>query len=547
MTTITGGAEGGGNNITQPALQQLAAASSSSHGATSVTFTLGDLVIKFAGSGFGDYNANGVPGSGTITSFQTTLDGVPQTHYTDFSIPFATLWADVTAADVTAFDAALFGGNDVFVSHDTSTTQEFDDVFSGFAGKDTFNMTSAAAGAFAELSGGDANDTFKFAGNFDATTDKLDGGAGIDQLILSGDYQTTPIAFVAANLTGVEIIDLAAGFNYNLTTDDGNVAAGTSLTVNGLNLSGTALTFNGSAETDGRFTIEGGAGNDVVTGGAGNDIFYRYVGGNHTAHGGGGNDLFVFKNAFTAQDSVDGGAGANVISLDGDYSAGLTLLASTMVNIGKIELAAGHSYNITTTDANVGAGKALTIAGNTLGTTDTLTFNGSAETDGKLVIDGGSGIDTLTGGAGDDHIEGGGNADHLNGGGGHDIFIYTREGDSLGSANGGPAGSGFDTITNFDFALDKLDMWFTVTAVDTEVTAGQLRQPFFDTDLTNTLTSGVLGAHSAVLFTPTTGDYDGQLFLIIDNNGVAGYQAGDTVIDITGAGHLTHLTTASFI
>jgi Ca2+-binding RTX toxin-like protein len=550
MTTITGGPDGGGNNVKQAELQTIAAASATSHSATQLVLNLGGgQTLTIDGSGFSGFNANGIPNAGTITSLSASDGGVLDSTFSAFSIAFNTLWSFITNGDTTGFANALFGGNDSFVSHDASTLQDDGDSFIGENGNDAFNMTHAVAGAFANITGGGGIDTFKFGANFDAATDQIDGGTGADKLFLSGDYFTHGLAF-GTSIVNVDEIELTAGNSYALTTSDSTVAAGTTLTVNGstLGAGGTILVFDGSAETDGRFTLDGGTGNDIVTGGAGNDVFNMYLGGNDTVHGGAGEDKIVFRGTFTAQDSVDGGDAKDVLYLDGDYSTNVTFLATTLTNVEDILLSAGHSYNLTTNDANVAAGRSLTVNGATLGATDVLTFNGQAETNGKFVLIGGAANDVLTGGAINDKIEGGAGADLLNGGGGHDSFIYKSEQDSIGSANGEGAGSGFDTITNADFAFDKFDLFVTVAAVDTEVVGGLLRKPFFDTDLSAALTSSNFGAHSAILFAPSTGDFVGHLFLIVDTNGTAGYQsAGDLVIDVTGAGHVSHLSTATFI
>ncbi len=46
--------------------------------------------------------------------------------------------------------------------------------------------------------------------------------------------------------------------------------------------------------------------------------------------------------------------------------------------------------------------------------------------------------------------------------------------------------------------------------------------------------TGHLGAHHAVLFSVNAGTLHGQVFLIVDLNGTAGYQAGaDLVLHLT--------------
>jgi serralysin len=156
------------------------------------------------------------------------------------------------------------------------------------------------------LTGGLGNDVFYFgeAGQFGAS-DHVDGGAGgTDQLGLRGSYT---IVFGATQLVGIENIGmvsasdtrfgaLGTNYNYNLTMNDGNVAAGQQMTVDAASLRATeTLTFNGSAELDGSFRVFGGAGNDVITGSLGNDIISGGLG-HDTLTGNGGNDIFLYRN-----------------------------------------------------------------------------------------------------------------------------------------------------------------------------------------------------------------------------------------------------------
>ncbi|HSZ11347.1 MAG TPA: bluetail domain-containing putative surface protein, partial [Rhizomicrobium sp.] len=83
--------------------------------------------------------------------------------------------------------------------------------------------------------------------------------------------------------------------------------------------------------------------------------------------------------------------------------------------------------------------------------------------------------------------------------------------------------------------LDRFD--HGVTGTDTKVASGALSHATFDSDLASAINASHLEAHHAVLFTPSSGDLKGHTFMIVDHNGVAGYQAGhDAVFDLT-TGH----------
>src|SRR6185312_6731713 len=123
------------------------------------------------------------------------------------------------------------------------------------------------------------------------------------------------------------------------------------------------------------------------------------AGGNDTASGGGGNDLFQVFAALTAADRIDGGANNDTLQLNGDYSAGFVFGGLTIASIETLQLVAGHSYNLTTNNGNVGSGQTLNVDGSALGAGDVLTFDGGAETDGAFAVQGGTGNDVLTGGS----------------------------------------------------------------------------------------------------------------------------------------------------
>jgi serralysin len=75
---------------------------------------------------------------------------------------------------------------------------------------------------------------------------------------------------------------------------------------------------------------------------------------------------------------------------------------------------------------------------------------------------GGSGNDTLIGDAGANRLQGGAGSDQLYGRGGADTFVYGAYSDST-------VGGGYDTIADFQSAIDTLDL----TALG--LTAGQIQ------------------------------------------------------------------------
>jgi hypothetical protein len=190
--------------------------------------------------------------------------------------------------------------------------------------------------------------------------------------------------------------------------------------------------------------IRGTHGDDNLTGTSGNDTFLMTQGGNDTVSGGDGNDIFRFGATLTAADHIDGGNDRDTVILKGDYSAGLTFAADTMVNVETLSVTGNFDYSLTTDDATVAAGASLMVKANGLGPGHSLTFDGSAETDGRFRFVGSSGDDSLTGGAKADifHLENGG-VDTAHGGGGTDMFLL---GTSLWSDDQIDGGTGYDTV-----------------------------------------------------------------------------------------------------
>jgi Ca2+-binding RTX toxin-like protein len=416
------------------------------------------------------------------------------------------------------------------------------DVLTGTAGDDLFNLSQGGNDTVTGLGG---DDTFAFGAAFTGM-DHIDGGAGIDTLKLNGDYSAA-ISFQAATLVNIEKIVMSAGHSYNLQLVDANVAAGETLSVSASTLgAGDAFFFADTGESDGTLSISGGAGADtilggkyhtVVSAGAGDDEIDLY-GGVNVVNGGDGDDVIDIHGLISSSSRFDGGMGSNQIFFNGDFSTGQVIGAHWGTNIGDFAFASGNDYKMTLQNGIVATGHTLAFYANSLTSSDTLSLNGSHVTQGNLYLQGGHGDDRLVGGAGNDGFEGREGADTLTGGAGNDRFYYNGVADSTSST--------FDRITDFNAANDHFQLLGTSVAnIDAAVSGGTVTAGGFDVNLAANIGASQLHAGDAVLYTPGHGYLTGHTLLVIDANGVAGYQAGaDYVIDITGM--TGTLTTANF-
>jgi hypothetical protein len=282
----------------------------------------------------------------------------------------------------------------------------------------------------------------------------------------------------------------------------------------------------------------GTSGDDDFTGTANADVFFMGDGGQDRVTAGAGNDQIFFDAAFAANDRIDGGADADILTLEGDYSSGVAFAANTVTNVETIQLAGNFTFAFTLHENTVAAGASCTITGGP----SQVTCDASADTDAALIkLVGWTGADVLGGGAGTNELQGRGNADTLDGGGGSDTFIYTAVNESTGGVH--------DTVVGFDFKNDDLfDLWFAVTGTDDAVTNGALSAgTTFNDDLEAAIGAGDLAAEHALLFRPNSGTLDGEIFLIVDANATAGYQANaDLVVHLEDLGHVKKFNAADF-
>ncbi|HYJ84386.1 MAG TPA: calcium-binding protein, partial [Allosphingosinicella sp.] len=348
-----------------------------------------------------------------------------------------------------------------------------DDAPHDFRGNAGNNLISGGGGndVLRLYDGGDDNvlagggDDNIFFGAALTAADVVTGGAGTDTLVLQGPYGSLALS---ANVTQIENVSILAGSNtafgepgtnrydYILTVNDANFAAGVQARINGAALlEGEDFTFDGSAETDAKFVVYGGKGVDTLTGGLGNDIF------------------FYAEERFATGDTVNGGAGYDGMFLRGNYTIDFNAPGYTglFTNIENLTLTSAtderyargggteFDYNLTLSNAIVKPGETLTVSGALLMATETMILDASQEADGFLRLFGGRADDTLKGGALADLIHGNLGADQLTGNGGADIFRF----DSTADSNSGS----MDHILDFTPGTDKIDL----TRVDADSVA----------------------------------------------------------------------------
>lgn len=424
------------------------------------------------------------------------------------------------------------GGDDFQVSGGTNTLH-------GGAGGDIFQITGAAATMYGEA----GDDYLEYSGDLSVPF-SFDGGAGHNSWLFD-DTASGAVHVTSATIQNVQSITLMSyadtSHAIDIVFDEGVIAPGRVLSIGNEGFPPQyTQTIDGSAVTDARFAFNGTNGIDTLTGGAQADTFTFRL------------SAFSEPATFVSEDRLDGGAGNDTLIIVGDYANGVVLAPTTIQNIEKIQFGitgfGSGTYAFTTDDANVAAGVKMLIDGSRLDTTGKLLFDGSHETDGRFnitggfgddVLTGGAGADTIAGGNGSDHITGGLGGDHMTGGSGKDAFFYGSVHMSTGVT--------FDTIEDFSAANDSLALHVAVNAIDTAVTGGVLTGVQFDTQLAAAVGASQLAAHDAVLFTPDSGAYAGRTFLVVDWNGVAGYQAGhDLVICLGPASDLTGFSAANF-
>ncbi|MEI6641678.1 MAG: calcium-binding protein [Novosphingobium sp.] len=345
----------------------------------------GDTILGGLGSDFLILSTAGVLASNALANMNG-VEGVNLAAGTN-SLTFVTAnFTGVTGAKIT-----VTGGTG-------------DDTIDGSAvtGANAFDFRSGAG--LDVLRGGAGADFFRFTAA-DLSNDTVQGGSGNDTLQVT--TAGTILASALANVSGVEVIQLANGTNvFNLT--DAMVSSATATTV----------------------SVIGGTGDDLINGGdvitATNRLDLTAGTGNDTLYGGSGADTFRFAaSALDAGDAVNGGTGAVIDTL-------------AITGAGTIDLAGGNVQQIEALTTDNSAHTILLDDG-VVGTAQNTTFSVTA----------GTGVDTLD----LSRVENAGNAVQVDLGDGGDTLILSVY-DPLYGVYGSPApglvsgtlGAGNDTL-----------------------------------------------------------------------------------------------------
>jgi Ca2+-binding RTX toxin-like protein/subtilisin family serine protease len=394
-----------------------------------------------------------LPGRSTAlvgTGAADTLNAAAVLGDSRVDLAAGTARVDGVAMTVAGYERVFTGdGDDVLVAGAAAALLDAGrgvDMLTGGAGNDTLRGGAGddfmnGRGGTDLMLGGDGDDLMILAEG--EGPDSIDGGAGIDTLILStnsvvaidlaaGHYSMGGGAL--ADMLGIEVVMAGAG---------ADVIAGSAADESLQGGQGDdALDGRGGNDTlegdDGADTLRGGAGDDLVAGGAGDDLVILAPG-EHAAgdqiDGGTGDDrLRVLATGGVLDLRAAVVAGIEAFEVHTDPGTAFRLVLAAAQAFGAAGAAplfargAGPGGTVTVELADPAAGMtdyslarfADWAAGDSLvlhGTAAAETVRGTDAAD-RLI--GGGGLDTLDGGAGDDTLQAAGLGHAFRGGTGHD-------------------------------------------------------------------------------------------------------------------------------
>ncbi|MBF9235025.1 calcium-binding protein [Microvirga alba] len=441
------------------------------------------------------------------------------------------------SAGVTIEEAAD-GGNDTVIVY----TAKAD--LSGFANVENLTVAASVTTGVELIGNSEANGLTGGVGD-----DTLRGGGGADTL--SGGKGDDTYFVDDAKYVVVETLNGGGGTDTVVASVD--FTLGSSQFIEVLKSAGTSairLTGNGLENTllGGGFddTLDGGGGGDSLSGGAGNDTYFVrsakdqitdlsgtdtvVVGFDYTLSAGAGIEILkaaddvsgikltgnALANTLVGSDGADvlnGGGGADV--LRGGKGNDTYLLTSAGVRIEEVADGGNDTIIVYTAKADL----------NDFPNVENLTVADSVTTGVELI--GNSGANNLTGGVGDDTLRGGGGADTLNGGKGDDTYFVDSANVTIIDT------SGTDTVVaSVDYTLGAgLENLRASGTGALKLTGNELNNVLIGNDAANVLDGGA-GAD-------TMQGGAGDDIYHVD-------QAADMVVELTGQGYDTVLTSVSY-
>lgn len=282
-----------------------------------------------------------------------------------------------------------------------------------------------------------------------------------------------------------------------------------------------------------------GTNNDDNISGTNNaDFFQMAQNGSDTCKGKGGDDIFNFGPTWNIGDRVNGGGGNDTVRIS--QGGVVDIGANGLTSVETVELKNDGDYTMTFIGAGLNVTDHVTVDGSALSSAHFVTVDAGNEKGRSVTLVGGDGSDHLTGGQADDELRGNKGLDFIDGEKGADTIIYTTVNQST--------GVNCDHVT-FSVEDDVFKVPNAVTGVD-EIVRTKLNgtsDANFNSNLEDAIGSQELSGGHAVVLDVNQGDWSGQVFLIIDQNGSAGFQEGaDIVINLVNSEHLGNFSADNF-
>lgn len=352
-----------------------------------------------------------------------TLVGSNMAHGTRYDLAAGYVEQGAVQETITGFEHVLgSNANEILIGNFQQNRLE------GGGGNDTLD-----GGTGTDTILGGAGDDLVILGLFDGA-DSFDGGLGSDTVMFSELSFNMEVVLGATGTYAFAPGDPT----YDLHGVENALMGGGNDRVNGDALNNR---IEGGAGDD---TLRSGDGNDTLIGGDGDDYLWA-TGGDNLLVGGDGDDIFSMTNETLVGETVQGGAGTDIIAFN--------LVSGSAGGFLAFDLDRGYQFNNTAAAGYAGTWSGLEDLQGTVTFRNHITGNTSDNhlLGGNLAdtILGGEGQDTLQGRQGDDMIWGEAGNDTLFGEDGHDTLFGEAGGDFLTGAAGNDSllgGTGDDTL-----------------------------------------------------------------------------------------------------